>query len=281
MAKERGFLIDFVGWMFSDMIKYILFTPFNMFATGATISLVIKFSIVAGAFVTILTMIEGFKRMASAQYTPIGQIMMRYPIALAVSGFAPILFYGMGMGANGLVELIGHIADTTVHSPEIFKSRFAELGSSIYLSFLTFFFLIALCFYMFVAFLKHAKRWFGLLFNCVTTPLVMLSYMFNSYNHIAVEWFKDTMDKFKTQVVHSLFLSIIMVILYAPNMILPGSGADGMNHGLVRIMLAVGGLHMMIFPPAWVKGIKQTMDPSKLIGVGVKIGKALLTKGGK
>lgn len=283
VQKGRGFLADMIGWIFDDMLKYVLFTPFEMFKSVAVVSIVIKMGIVSGGLVTILALIEGLKRTLSLSYTPMRTILMRYPIALAVSGFAPILFYYAGMGVNEMVSLIGKLADVNIGGDAIYMNKWHQLGGSIFESFMTFFFLIALFFYLMKAFLYHGARWFGLILNCVTTPVVMLSYVFKTYDHVARGWLKDTLSKYGMQVVHSLFLSLIAVILYTPNLLPPDGGLAAFNSFLVRLMLSVGGLHMMMNPPAWLKNAISNAgtDPKSMMqSVGKIISLVSKLKGG-
>lgn len=242
------------------MLKYVLFTPFSMFKTATTMSLVIKFGAISGGLVTVLAMIEGIKRTLSMQYTPISSIIRRYPIALAVTAFAPTIFYFAGMGVNELVSLIGKVTGAILHSPAMYSSTLHQLGASIYMAFLTFIFMIMLGFYLIRAFFYHANRWFGLLFNCVMTPFVMLAYTFRPYEQVAIGWLKDSIFKFGIQVYQSLLLSLVAIILYAPNILPFDDTVDGMNSALVRLMLSIGGLHVMNYPPAWLQNIIPTYN---------------------
>jgi hypothetical protein len=272
-------LIDFVGWIFDEMLKYVLFTPFSVFKTTTTMSLVFKFGVISGGLVTVLAMIEGIKRTLSMQYTPISTIIRRYPIALAVTAFAPTLFYFAGMGVNELVSLIGLITGSTLHSSAIYSSTLHQFGASIYMAFLTFIFIAVLGYYLIRTFFFHANRWFGLLFNCVMTPFVMLAYTFRPYEQVASGWLRDTLYKYGIQVYQSLLLSLVAVILYAPN-IFPFEGTiDGMNSGLVRLMLSIGGLHVMNYPPSWLQSIFPSSGGEKnMLKNIVRVAKMLATR---
>lgn len=251
IVKERGFVVDFVGWIFSDMLQYILFTPFDVFKNSYTISILLKMSIVSASLVTALTMFEGLKRSLSMKYTPMSQILYKYPLALTVSALAPHGFYWMARGVNKLVELMGLITSSSMKGTDIFANTLQGLGTHIFMSVMSFFFLLVLMFYLFKILLFHAYRWFSLLFNMVVTPLVMIAYMFKPFENVAGAWFKDTMQKFFVQVGHSFLLGMIGIILYTP-MMYPAEGfKDGIQLGLVRLMFAIGGLHMMLHPPKW------------------------------
>lgn len=283
MNDGRGFLADMIGWIFDDMLKYILFTPFEMFKSVATVSITMKLGFVASGLVTILAIIEGMKRSMSLQYTPLRTIAMRYPIAIAVTGFAPLMFYYAGMGVNELVSLIGILADANIGGASVYMNKWQGVGASIFESFMTFLFLIALFFYLMKAFMYHGIRWFGLILNCIMTPFVMLSYMFKSFDHTAGAWMKDTLSKYGMQVVHSLFLSLIAIIMYTPNLVPPDSSIAAFNSFLVRLMMAVGGLHMMMSPPAWMKSLLTTggSDPKDMMkSVGKIINFVAKVKGG-
>jgi len=283
MNEGRGFLAEMIGWIFDDMLKYILFTPFEMFKSVAMVSTTLKLGVVASGLVTILALIEGMKRSMSMKYTPLRTIALRYPIAIAVSGFAPLIFYYAGMGVNELVALIGTLADANIGGASVYMNKWQGLGASIFESFLTFIFLVALFMYLIKAFMYHGIRWFGLVLNCMMTPIVMLGYMFKSFDHTTGEWIKDTLSKYGMQVVHSLFLSVIAIILYTPNLVPPEGTLAAFNSFLVRLMMAVGGLHMMLSPPAWMKSLLTTggSDPKDMMkSVGKVISFVSKIKGG-
>jgi hypothetical protein len=275
IQNERGFLADLIGWIFDDMLKYILFTPFDLFQSATAVSVVMKMGVVSGGAMIVLSLVEGIKRTLSMKYTPMGTIMMRYPIALAVAGFAPALFYYAGMSVNGLVSLVGTLANANIGGHGVYASKLQAMSGSIYEAFMTFLFMLVLLGYLMKAFLQHAARWFGLLVNCVTAPIVMLSYVFKSYDHIAKAWLADTIHRFSSQVYHSFFLSLIAVILYTPNL-LPTGGASGTWDSMfVRLMLSVGGLHFMMHPPAWLKNSTSSEDPREMMKTVGKLTKLL------
>ena len=153
---------------------------------------------------------------------------------------------------------------------DVFVNHLTGLSNSIFMSVLTFFFLIALGFYLFKILLYHAYRWFGLMFNMLVTPFVMVSYIFKPFENILSMWTRDNMQKFFVQVAHSFMLGLIAIILYSPNMLPTGSAWQGMEYGIVKIMLAIGGLHMMLNPPGWVRGMMDSgansLAPLKTIG---------------
>ncbi len=273
-----GFLTDFISWLFDDMMKYLLFTPLGIFNNPETISIVFRFGALSAAIVTLLSILEGIKRMLSLSYTPLRQMVVRYPLALAVTGFAPLAFYWTAMGVNKAVELIGALTKAGLSDTYTYANQIQALGDSIFMSGLTFFFLVAASFYMTKAFLQNGARWFGLLFNCVTTPLVMMGYIFKPYEHIAGAWLSDTMKKFGTQVVHSFYLSLIAVIMFSPKVVASSSLEDGFNAAIVRLMLAVGGLHLMMHPPGWIKGRVHAENAKTYIDTAVKLVKMMVVK---
>jgi hypothetical protein len=272
-------VIDFVNWMFTDVLQYVLFTPFEIFKNPAVTSALLKMSLVSASLVTILAMLEGIKRSFSMKYTPMSQIAARYPVALGVSAFAPYLFYYGAIGANTVTGMMGKLTGSTMDGRDLYMNNMHGLGDHVYMSLLTFIFMIALFVYLFKIILFHATRWFGLLFNMITTPLAMLSYMFKPYEHVASAWVKDTLAKFGVQIAHSFMLGIIAIILYSPNM-LPFSGfTTGVEWILVKLMLAIGGLHMMMNPPAWITGyLDKGADARKPIGTVVKLARLVLFK---
>lgn len=252
------------------MLKYVLFTPFELFKNPAMIGILLKMSGISMAVVTVLTMIEGLKRTLSLSYTPMSQIAVRFPIAIVVSAIVPFIFYYTAIGVNELVSYMGLITGGAMEGNDVFVNHLTGLSNSIFMSVLTFFFLIALGFYLFKILLYHAYRWFGLMFNMLVTPFVMVSYIFKPFESILSMWTKDNIQKFFVQVAHSFMLGLIAIILYSPNLLPTHSAWQGMEYGIIKIMLAIGGLHMMLNPPGWVRGMMDSgansLAPLKTIG---------------
>lgn len=252
VTKERSFLVEFVSWIFSDVLKYILFTPFEFFKSDTSISIVIRMGVFSAGFVTILAMVEGFKRMLSMDYTPMSRVFVRYPIALCVSAFAPTIFYYAGYLTNELVKYMGILTGSSLEGTDSFNSLFHEVGYHTYEAALTFFMLVILIFYFLRILMFHAIRWFGLMFNMVMTPIAMTAFMFRPYENVFSGWMKDSISKFSVVVAHSFFLGLIAIILYAPNIGLSNTIADSFWESTLRTLMSIGGLHMMLHPPGWI-----------------------------
>lgn len=281
VQTEQSFITGFVGWILSDVMVYILYTPFEFFKTEVAISILIKVGIFSSGFVTLLAMIEGFKRMLSVSYTPMMQVFARYPLALFVSAFAPVLFYYAGLWTNEIVKLVGRMASISLEGSQDFASVIESLDYHIFESFVTFFLMIIMIFFFFRLLLFHAARWFGLLFNMMMTPVAMTAYMFKPYENVASEWFKDTLSKFLVVIAHSFFLSLIMLILYSPQIGLPDSTGGSFGNTLVRLLMSIGGLGMMLSPPKWIRSWMNNGNEAKQYGGMIKkgINLLLMTKG--
>lgn len=254
IVKEQGFIVDFVSWIFSDVLSYILFTPFEFFKSATAVSVLIKMGLFSGGLVTVLSMIEGLKRTMSLKYTPMTQILTRYPIALAVSAIAPFIFYFAGLGTNEMVKFMGLITQGSISGHDHYSSMLQGIGEHIFETVFLFIFLIVLIFYVFKVILYHANRWFGLLFNMVTTPIAMTAFMFKPYESVASGWMKDSIHKFLVVVVHSFFLGLIGVLLYAPTTQLVSDTMGVFWYSVVKVLFAIGGLQMMLKPPSWISG---------------------------
>lgn len=252
IVSEQGFLIDFVAWIFSDVLKYILFTPLELFKSVTATSVLQKMCLFSGALVTILAMFEGLKRIVSMQYTPISQILFRYPIALCVSAASPFLFYYGALATNEMVKFMGIITNSSIVGTDYYSSILQGYGEHVMETIVVFIFLIVLIFYVFRILLYHANRWFGLLFNMVATPLAMSAFIFKPYEQVAIGWFKDSVKKLMIVVVHSFFLGLIGIILYAPTTEFVADNVGVVKHAIVKILFSIGGLHMMLRPPQWI-----------------------------
>lgn len=262
LVKEQGFVVSFVGWIFSEVIPTVLYTPTILFDSNVAISILLKMSVFSAGLVTILAMIEGFKRMIAVQYTPLTQICIRYPIALGVSAFAPILFYYTGASMNLLVKYIGSLTSLSMQGTEYFTSILSSLGHHIFETFMTFFLMIILIYYSIRILLMHSSRLFGLLFNMVVTPIAMTAYMFRSFENVAAAWAKDTLGKFTVVLAHAFFLGLIAIILYAPIDQLIGNMGSHFSGAITKLLMAIGGLRMMLNPPAWITSFFEKKNDS-------------------
>lgn len=116
---------------------------------------------------------------------------------------------------------------------------------------ISFIMFIVLLVYIIRLLIYHASRWFGLLFNMITTPIAMTAFVFRAYENVANEWFKDTLAKFLIVIIHSLIMAIIVILLHAP-VNFQAAGADAFfNNTMVRLIIAIGGLHMLLHPSKW------------------------------
>lgn len=251
VAKEQSFVVDFVAWMFSDVIGSILYTPYHFFYTDSAQSILMGMGVFSAGFVTLLAMIEGFKRMISVSYSPMGQVFARYPIALAVSAFAPMIFYYAGMFSNTLVDLIFGFMHITVGDVENFKNIFQMFGHFFMETLVSFILLIVIIYYFVKILIFHAIRWFGLVFNMVTTPIAMTAFMFKSYENVAGGWLTDTIGKFLVVVAQAIVLSMVIVLLYAPVDLSYVGAGEFFSNGMVKMLIAIGGLHVLLHPPNW------------------------------
>lgn len=254
VLQEQGFIIDFVAWIFSDVLQYILFTPFEFFKSATATSVLLKMGVFSGGLVTLLAMIEGIKRTLSMKHTSMTQIIARYPIALGVSAAAPFLFYYAGLGTNELVKFMGLITQSSLDGLDFYTSTLQEIGEHVMEAIVMFFFLLVMVYYVFKILLYHANRWFGLLFNMVTTPIAMTAFMFKPYENVASGWLKDSVHKFMVVVVHSFFLGLIGILLYAPTSEYILDTVGIFKYAIVKLMFAIGGLQMMLKPPSWISG---------------------------
>lgn len=272
VLESRGFVIEVIKTVFDSFLQYILFTPAELFDTSSVKSLVLKFSAVSMATTTVLTMGEGLKRIIGAEYTPYTQVFKRFPIAIFISAFAPFLFYWAAKGSNILVDVVIALIGGSISDTAYFANELHRLGSSIYQVFITFVFLVVLLVYLCRIIFYHATRWFGLLFNCLATPLVMTAWIFKPYEHVLEAWLKDNKIKFLSQVGHSFFLGVISLVLFTPNLLPFASGIDIFYHFIFKIMIAIGGFYLMLNPPSWVKAlISKEKHPRSILSTVTQV----------
>lgn len=252
-AHLPEYSLSIMSNIFHLLSNIVLETPLFLFDNPLIQSKTLIFSSVSILLVTILTILNGIKRMLKQRYTSIKEIAPKFFIATAISGFAPFLFKGGFKFLNFLSRSLG---DLTFH---ISNLDFVTGGNMGFIDGLMLFgFDIVSIVLLIPILLKTAKRWFELICLSTITPLAMSAYVFNETKYLFNKWFKAIIDRSQVQLVYAFFLFIMSVIIFST------AGLTSSYAIIVRLLILVGGLMTLANPPEYVTKFGVDGHPWKI-----------------
>jgi len=244
--------VEFIGSIMYFVSNVILATPVFLFDNEWLSKMILKTSLLSAGTVSVLTMVEGIKRITNLRYTPLKQIVVRFPIALAVSAFSPYIFVKGIKILNQLTQLI----------LSFFKSQFGAIADSklllageIDILFLILFTVVFLILSVPII-LFNGRRWFDLIALAVTTPLAMTAWIFNSFHHFFTKWKNSLINLSTVQLAYAAFFTLLSFIMFAVPFPPTFEGS------LAKLMLMVGGMWRLAFPPQFIKSMVDKGESS-------------------
>lgn len=236
-----------------EWLMYLLQTPLFIFNSANIHNVSLVFSGISLMIVTVLTIIEGNKRMLKKKHTDFKRICNRYFVAIVGAGIAPILFEKSFAMINALVRAIGQIGgkeananlplmDTTITNASAWMSCLGLLAFDAVL--------IAL---LIPVLLQNARRFFDLMVLAAITPLALTAWIFDEHRHLFNTWWNNVKKMSMTPLIYSIFVCIIGLLIF-------GTQATTWSGLFIKLILLVGGLSRMANPPSFVK---KEMDGSK------------------
>ena len=236
--------VNLLSWIYELLSKYILVTPLWLFKNSYFTNVTLIFSILSVAVVTILTLIESIKRMYPSkriQYTPFKEILKRFPMAIAASGFAPFAFEQIYGFLNKLSQSISSIGRGYIQKEHAVNFDWASLD------FLTIVGLdIALISMLFPIFIKNGRRFFDIVALGAMTPLAFSAWVFDDYKHLHQKWWRHLKQMSIMQITYSIFICLIGILIFGTT---NDFSPDGISSYFVKILVILGGLSRLINPP--------------------------------
>ncbi len=244
--------VDFIGKILYFISNVILATPIFLFDNEWLSQMIFKTSLFSAGTVTVLTMIEGIKRMLNLHYTPLKQVLLRFPVALTVSAFSPYLFVKGIETLNALTQLI----------LKFFKTQFGVtgetkllLGGEIDILFLLLFTVVFLIMSVPII-LYNGRRWFDLLALAITTPLAMTAWVFKSFNHFFSKWSNTLVNLSLVQLIYAAFFTILSFIMFAVPFPPTFEGS------IAKLIIMAGGMWRLAYPPQFVRSMVDKGESS-------------------
>lgn len=226
-----------------ELLMLVLQTPLFIFNNSYIKDTTLVFSGISILIVTILTMIQGIKRMFNKKHDNITKISKRYGLAVIGSGFAPFLFEKSFQLLNMVTKAITKIGSTEMNSENVVNhlklsgfDTLALLGFDIVL--------IAL---MIPIFLQNGRRFFDLMCLAAITPLALSCWVFNDYKDLFRKWWYNVKKLGGTQLVYSIFICLMGIFIFGTRNIISGGGF------FLKMLIVIGGLYRMTSPPSFIK----------------------------
>lgn len=236
--------------MLNDIFRFIAdivtWTPEFFFDNSWIADIVNHFGLLSIGLITTLTMVEGIKKILGLNHTPMGKILSRLPFALTISYFAPMLFT---KGAHYLNKLTHSIINLSYSE----LSRYTDFNlfgfmNTMVMTIFVFGFLIT----SIPILLNHGKRWFNLIALLIITPLAMTAYLFDSLRTYYNMWLSKLQSLVVSQIAYAIYITILALIMALP-MEWSGMIVDPMKVLYTKLLVVIGGLWQMAFPPKFVR----------------------------
>jgi hypothetical protein len=237
-----------IQWGFKSVYQFVcdvvLMTPDWLFEGSWFSDAIFKFTAVNVSLVIILTMIQGIKRIFNRKYTPLKDIMKRFPIALTVSAATPIIFTQGIKWLNKLTHFIISLAGGEIVSKDVVSIFSTSIMFDFINVILMLIFLILVIVQFFPLITFHGRRWFNILIQGILTPFTMTCYVFDDTRHYFDAWLASIKDTCKKQLIYAVFVALLGIVLFAtPN----PTTTTGI---IAKMILSIGGIHTLAHPPS-------------------------------
>lgn len=267
--------------------RLILTTPLWLFDNEWFKNTTYKFSLIAIGIVSVLTSVEGIKRMIpkfkrKSKIEPMGvkEIGKRWFMVAGIMSIVPWLFQKAFQGLNWLSSTIINMSGDSIR-----ETAMQESISFFDILFLLIFDVVLLSTLVPILW-KNGRRFFDILVLAASTPFALTAWIFKSYKSYFEQWKSNLLHLSLVQVYHAVFLLALGFFIFGvptPN------DFTGM---LTKFLVVVGGFNRLQSPPRIISskldngggfdvvtdGIKGTFDQTKR---NIELTKGLLTRNPK
>lgn len=250
-----NFSVNLIADVYNLTSQLILKTPLWLFDNQWFENTTYLFSILAIGVVTILTMIEGFKRKFQKKSVDVATIGKRWFFVAGLTTIIPFIVYNFFKLLNYLSDLIIGIGSHTMKNPIMDSLTAFDV-------FVLLVFSVALIVIAIPTLLKNARRFFDILLLILVSPLALVGYIFEPYNHLYKQWWENLKRLSLVQTVYAFFLLIIGLLIYG----LPTP--DDVWGALFKFLIVLGGFFRLMNPPQFVQ---KYLDPGE--GIDQTVGK--------
>jgi len=246
-----------MAWLYELCSDLILKTPLWIFDNEWFQNTTYMFSLLSIGLVSVLTILEGMKRMIpmfnkkgfkQSQPMDIQTIMKRWFLVAGASTAVPFAFQKAFQGLNKVSDIISSMGASTM------KNVAVPMNVGVFEVATLAIFDIVLISTIIPVLWKNGRRFFDLMVLGITSPLALTAWIFDSYRHYYTEWWKNVKHLSLVQVYYSLFLLVLGWFMFGVSTPVQFTGF------LVKLLVIIGGFGRMISPP---KIIAKHLDHGK------------------
>lgn len=228
-----------------ELLLLVLQVPLFIFNNTYIKDASLVFSGISILLVTILTMVEGIKKMMKKRHTEDKKIYKRFFVATVGAGFAPLLFEKAFWLINQLTVSITKIGGS---SAQIEATKGVHLESADWFNIVALLgFDVMLIALVVPIILQNGRRFFDLMCLASITPLALSAWIFNDHRHMFDKWWFNIKKLSMTPLVYALFICFLGLFIFGTRNVVSGGGL------LIKLIIVIGGLMRMANPPTFVK----------------------------
>jgi len=232
---EQGSM-DLISSIYSLVGNLILKTPLWIFDNQWFNNNTYLFSMVSVGIVTVLTTIEGIKRMLNKKHVNLKTIMKRWFWVAGLNTIIPFLFINtfrlLNWLSDKIINLNGNIIKNTAQNATAPFDLFVMVIFSLVLVGITI-----------PTLMTNSRRFFDLITLGIISPLAMTAYIFDPYKHLFTQWWSSVKHLSMVQVIYAFYLMIIGLLIY-------GIPTPDDTMGVVfKFLLVIGGFMRLMNPP--------------------------------
>lgn len=241
--KIANISVELMADLYNLSASLILKTPLWIFDNEWFKNTTYQFSMFALGIVTVLTAVEGIKRMFSGigkkrkSAMEIKNIAKRWAIVSVVLTSVPFIFQKTFQALNFVSEKVISMGVDTMNSvaaPEII-STFDVIVLVL--------FNIALVGTVIPVLWSNGRRFFDIMVLGVVTPFALTAWIFDSYRHLFNQWLDNLKQLSLVQVYYAVFLLILGWFIFG----IPTP--DTFTGIITKLLIVVGGFARMTNPP--------------------------------
>lgn len=242
-SKITDMSVELMAKTYELCTSLILKTPLWIFDNEWFKNTTYQFSMFTISIVTVLTALEGIKRMFSGARKNKGktmemkEIMKRWSLVSLVLTSVPFIFQKSFQALNYVSEKVISMGVNTmqsVASPDV-VSGFDVLTLLI--------FNIVLIATVIPVLWSNGRRFFDIMVLGVITPFALTAWIFDSYRHLFNQWWDNLKKLSLVQIYYAVFLLVLGWFIYG----IPTP--DTFTGVIIKLLVVVGGFARMSNPP--------------------------------
>lgn len=277
--------VELMAKLYELSTSLILKTPLWLFDNEWFKNTTYKFSLICIGIVSILTSVEGIKRMlpkyrGKSNPMELKDIAKRWFLVAGAMTATPWLFQKAFQGLNW-------VSDTLIKmGSDNMRANALPENIQLFDVFILISFDLLLISTLVPVLWKNGRRFFDLLILSASAPFAFSAWIFDSYRGWYKQWWENVKHLSLVQVYHSLFLLVLGWFIYG---VPTPSSVTGM---IVKLLVVIGGFSRLNSPPRLISGrldkgggfdevtggLKKTFDATKR---NIEFTKGLITKNPK